>query len=72
MDLRDRFGTSVKMIAKASKSDYTKRYQIRDMFKFDREKFLQSLANDLNTNTSNSNESIRNRFEKILKYRVTT
>ena len=75
MDLRDCFDTFVIMIGKATKSDKTKQYQIRDMFKFDCEKFLQSLANDLNTNTSNSNESVRNQFEKnfeILGNNVTT
>ena len=34
------------------------------MFKFDHEKFLKNVANDLNTNATNNNESVRNQFEK--------
>ena len=52
------------MIAKATKSDKTKRYRIRDMSKFDHEKFLQNLANDLNTNAPNNDESVHNQCEK--------
>ena len=55
------------MIAKVIKSDKTKRYQIRDMSKFDREKFLQNLANDLNKNAPNNDESVQNQFEKIFE-----
>ena len=66
-DLSDQFGTFVIMIAKATKSDKTKQYQIQDMSKFDHEKFLQNLANDLNTNAANSNEIVHNQFEKISK-----
>ena len=63
LDISDHFDTIVVMIAKATKSDKTKRYQIRDMSKFDHEKFLQNLTNDLNTNAPNSNESVHNQFE---------
>ena len=66
-DLSDHFDTFVIMIAKATKSDKTKRYQIQDMSKFDYEKFLQNLANDLNTNAPNNNESVHNQFEKIFE-----
>ena len=52
------------MIAKATKSDKTEQYQIRDMSKFDREKFLQNLANDLNANAPNNNESVHKQIEK--------
>ena len=73
-DLSDHFGSFVIMIAKATKSDKTKRYQIRDMSKSDHDKFLQNLANDLNTNAPNNNESVHNQFEKIFEiaYLVTT
>ena len=63
-DLNDHFDTFVIMIAKATKSNKTKRYQIRDMSKLNHEKFLQNLANDLNTNAPNSIESVHNQFEK--------
>ena len=64
-NLSDHFGTFVIIIAKATKSDKTKRYQIRDMSKFDDEKFLQNLPNDLNASAPNNNESVHNQFEKI-------
>ena len=64
-NLSDHFDNFVIMIAKATKSNKTKRYQIRDMSKFDHEKFLQNFANDLNTNFPNNNESVHNKFEKI-------
>ena len=47
LDLSDHFGTFVVMIAKATKSDNAKRYLIRDLSKFNHEKSLQNLANDL-------------------------
>ena len=53
------------MIAKATKSDKAKRYQIRDMSKFNDEKFLQNLANDLNANAPNNNKSVHNQFKTI-------
>ena len=37
------------------------------MSKFDHEKFLQNIANDLNTNTPNNNKSVLNQFEKIFQ-----
>ena len=55
------------MIAKATKSDKTKRYQIRDISKFDHEKVPANLANDLYTNAPNNNESVHKQFEKILE-----
>ena len=44
------------MIAEATKSDKTKRYQIRDMSKFDHTRLLQNLANDVNTNAPNKSK----------------
>ena len=66
-ELSDHFGTLVIMIAKATKSHKTKRYQIQDRSKFDHEKFLQNLANELTTIASNNNESVHNQFEEIFK-----
>ena len=37
------------------------------MSKFDHGKFLQNLANDLNTNATTNNESVHNQFEKIFE-----
>ena len=64
-DSSDRFGASVMVIAKAPQSDKIERYQIRNMSKFDHEKFLQNLANDLNANAPNNNESVNHIFKKI-------
>ena len=61
-NLSDHFSTFVIMIAKATKSVKTKRYQIRDLSKFDHKKFRQNFANDLNTNAPNNNESVHNQF----------
>ena len=52
------------MIAKATKSDKSERYGILDISTFDHEKFLQNLANDLNTNALNNDKSVHNQFEK--------
>ena len=72
-DLSDHFNIFVIMIVKATKSDKTKRYQIRDMSKFDHEKFLQNLAKDLNTAVPNNNHlSVHDQFAKFFKYLATT
>ena len=66
-DLSHHFGTFIIMSAKATKLDKTKRYQIRDMSKFDHQKLLQNLTNHLSTNAPNNNESVDKQFKKIFE-----